>query len=412
LTAIFGRLLIDGRGGDPIDDPVVVIDGARITAVGRRSELAIPAAARTVDATGLTLLPGLIDTHVHLLSPGGSLQLDESLATPRSLAILRAVPVLRATIDAGFTTVRDGGGTPAGVRRAVDEGVVVGPRMQVAITALSPTGGHTDAFVPSGAQLAVPSTESPAAVVDGVEPMRRRVRELVRAGADWIKLCTSGGVISPTDSPTHPSFAIDEIEAAVGEARALGKRVMAHAHAAAGIGNALEGGASSIEHGVWLDSDMVELLVRKRAFLVPTLSASASVMRLVEHGRAPAWVGDKAPGLVAQHRAAAAEAIGAGVRIAFGTDAGVGPHGSNGEEFVHLVGAGMSPMGAIEAATSVAAELLGRAEDLGSLEPGKLADLVAVEGNPLDDISVLARPSNIRLVLKAGATVKDDVVPG
>jgi imidazolonepropionase-like amidohydrolase len=210
-TAIFASRLIDGTGAEPVTDSVVVLEGERVVAAGRRAQVKVQSSAEAVDAEGLTLLPGLIDTHVHLLSPGTGVDYPDLLSTPPSLRLLRAVAAMRATLEAGFTTVRDAGGSPAGLRKAVEQGVVPGPRVQVAVSGLSQTGGHGDQHMACGINMRVVLPDVPIGIVDGVEPMRQRVREVMRAGADWIKIHASGGVMSPSDSPGDVGFTVEEI---------------------------------------------------------------------------------------------------------------------------------------------------------------------------------------------------------
>src|SRR5215472_7453113 len=262
VTAIFGDAVLDPERAEVTRGAVVIVDGGRVTARGRRDQVHVPADASKVDAEGLTLLPGMIDCHVHLCFAGDGIVLGEMLASPPSRTLLNAVASCRRTIEAGFTTVRDAGGTPAAVRMAVDRGYFPGPRLVLAIQILSQTGGHADQRFPCGVDLVWnPAPDLPGSVVDGVEPMRQRVREIIRAGADWIKLCTSGGVLSPGDAPHHATFTLEEIRAAVHEAATQGRRVMAHAQANAGIKNALRGGVKTIEHGVWLDGDAIEMML-------------------------------------------------------------------------------------------------------------------------------------------------------
>ena len=250
IRAIFGDALLNPVTGEVTREAVVVIEDGRVTRAGRRDGVPTPRDAVTIDAEGLTLLPGLIDCHVHLTSLGEGIDFARELTTPPTLELMRAVRAARKTLDAGFTSVRDASGSPAGVRMAIDAGYFPGPRMFVTISPLSQTGGHTDAHFMCGADLDIPLPDRPHAVVDGVENMRLRVRELIRAGADWIKLCTSGGVLSPGDQPHHAALTLDEIKAAVEEAGTQGRKVMAHAQANAGIKNALKAGVSTIEHGI------------------------------------------------------------------------------------------------------------------------------------------------------------------
>ncbi len=407
-TAVFADALYDPASADVTRPAAVLIDHGRVVAAGRRDRVHVPPEAVRVDADGLTLLPGLIDCHVHLCVSGRGIVLAEQLATPPSLTLLGAVTACRDTLLAGFTTVRDAGGTPAAVRMAVERGHFPGPRMLLAIQILSQTGGHADQHFPCGATVPWnPAPDLPPSVVDGVEPMRQRVREVVRAGADWVKLCTSGGVLSPGDSPHHATFTPGEIEAAVHEAATQGRRVMAHAQAAAGIKNALRGGVSTIEHGIWIDDEACELLRDESRALVPTLVAPQWVVRHAEDGRMPAYAVEKGRAVIDDHRASVRLAMEAGVRIAFGTDMGVGPHGGNGEELLLMRDLGMSPADCIRSATTVAADVLGIAGLAGTLAAGAWGDLVGVPGDPREDLSLLARAENVRLVVKDGEVVKE-----
>jgi imidazolonepropionase-like amidohydrolase len=292
------------------------------------------------------------------------------------------------------------------VRQAVQLGYFPGPRMKLAISILSETGGHADNMFPCGAVVEIANApDVPPSVVDGVEPMRHRVREVIRAGADWIKLCTSGGVLSPGDAPHHPAFTVEEIRAAVEEAAAHGRQVMAHAQSNAGIKNALRAGVRTIEHGIWLDDDAIEMMLDGKHTLVPTLVAPEWVVRHANEGRMPSWAADKGRAVVDDHKTSVRKAIEAGVRIAFGTDTGVGPHGTMGEEFLLMHRLGMEPIDCLRSATSVAAEVIGLG-GAGSLAPGSFGDVIGVPGNPLDDLNYVAKPENVKLVVKGGALVK------
>jgi len=405
IRAVHAGGLLDPAKGETTPDAVVVIQDGRVTHAGRRSATQVPRDAQAIDAEGLTLLPGLIDCHVHLTNLGEGLDFARELTTPPTLELMRAVRAARRTLDAGFTTVRDAAGTPAGVRMAIDAGYFPGPRMFVTVSALSQTGGHTDLHFMCGADLDIPLPDRPHSVVDGVEAMRLRVREVIRAGADWIKLCTSGGVLSPGDQPHHPALTLDEIRAAVEEAAVQGRKVMAHAQANAGIKNALMGGVATIEHGIWLDGDAIEMMLDGHNALIPTLVAPQWVVRHAEAGKMPAYAADKARAVIVDHATSIRQAVEAGVTIAFGTDTGVGPHGSNGEEFLLMNELGMEPLACIRAATSVAAATIGM-QGVGSLTPGSWGDLIAVAGDPVADLSLLARPENIRLVVKGGEVMK------
>ncbi|HEX6487681.1 MAG TPA: amidohydrolase family protein [Candidatus Dormibacteraeota bacterium] len=411
-TAVHGGAYIDPARGDVVRGGVtVLIEDGRIVARGPRDQVHVPAGAIQVDAGDLTLLPGLIDCHVHLCVAGDGVNIPEKVMTPPTQLFLQCVPACKATLEAGFTAVRDAGGTPNGVRRAVERGYFPGPRMRMAIQILSQTGGHADDHFPCGAQLPlVAQFDVPPSVVDGVEPMRKRVRELIQLGADWIKLCTSGGVLSPGDAPHHATFTVDEIRTAVEEAATQGRQVMAHAQANAGIKNALRSGVKTIEHGIWLDGDAIELMLDGDRRLVPTLIAPLWVIRHAEAGKMPAYAAEKSRQVIEDHKESIRQAIEAGVKIAFGTDTGVGPHGSNNEEFRLLRQLGMSPLECIRSATTVAAETIGLAGQAGTLAEGAFGDLIGVDGDPLDDVGAIANAANVKLVVKGGEVFKNSTL--
>lgn len=405
IRAVNADALLDPVSGETRRDAVVVIENGRVTKVGPRSSVQVPRDSEGIDASGLTLLPGLIDCHVHLIHLGEGLDFARELTTPPTLELMRAVRAARLTLDAGFTSVRDAAGSPAGIRMAIDAGYFPGPRMLVTVCALSQTGGHTDLHFMCGADLDIPLPDRPHMVVDGVEAMRLRVREVIRAGADWIKLCTSGGVLSPGDQPHHSALTLEEIKAAVDEAAVQGRKVMAHAQANAGIKNALKAGVATIEHGIWLDGDAIEMMLDGGNALIPTLVAPHWVIRHAEAGKMPKYAIDKARAVIEDHKASIRLAIESGVKIAFGTDTGVGPHGSNGEEFLLMRELGMQPIDCIRAATTVAAETIGM-EGVGKIEPGAWGDLIGVPGDPMADLTLLSKPENIHLVVKGGGVIK------
>lgn len=409
-VAIVGARIVDGTGADPIEDGALLIEGERIVAVGKRDHARIPRGAVVVEADGATVLPGLIDCHVHLCGQWGY-DLLRGLLTPPSLSLLYAVPNCRVTLEGGVTTVRDAGGTPAGVKMAVERGLFPGPRMLVAVAILSQTGGHGDSVMPSGVDLHGPvgahTSDIPNGVVDGEDEVRQRTRELLRAGADWIKLCTSGGVLSSADSPRSAQFTVEEIGVAVYEAAAQDKRTMAHAQSLQGIKNALKAGIASIEHGIWLDDEAIQMMLDRDVYLVPTLKAPEDVVLEAEAhpGMMPDYAVQKARAVMADHRASFRRAVEAGVKVAMGTDSGVGPHGGNAREVVLMAQHGMTPMQAIVATTSAAATLLHLDSQLGSVAPGKLADILIVDGDPLSDIAHIADPGRRALVMKGGVPV-------
>lgn len=412
--AITGARLIDGTGADPIENATVLIEGERITAAGAAGSVTLPRDARVVEANGMALLPGLIDCHVHLAGQWGY-DLLRSLMTPPSLSLLYSVPNARATLEAGITTARDAGGTPAAVKLGIERGLFPGPRLLVAVSFLSQTGGHGDGYMPCCIDLRENRPlDVPSGVVDGADQMRQRVREILRAGADWIKLCTSGGVLSPADSPDSAQFTVEEIAVAVYEAAAQDKRCMAHAQSNRGIKNALEAGIASIEHGIYLDDEAIEMMLARGVYLVPTLVAPQDVLELAaaKPGLLPAYAVEKSRAVMATHRESFRRAVQAGVKVAMGTDSGVGPHGGNARELALMVEhGGMTPMQAIVASTRSAAELLRRQESIGTIAPGMFADLLLVDGDPLADVSLLADRSRLALVMKGGGEVVGRIAP-
>lgn len=405
-TAVVCGSLIDGSGREPVRGATVVVDEGAITAV--HADGAIPAGADVIDASRLTVMPGMIDCHVHLTSNPPK-TMEQRLSTPFSLAVAEALKNARIMVEAGFTTLRDAAGTPRGVRAAIEQGLFPGPRLRLAISALSQTGGHGDGTLPSGVTTRLPNTELPPGVRDGPEDFRKAAREMLRAGADQIKVMTSGGVLSPNDEPGATGMTREEIAAVVYEAHAAGKTVMSHAQANQGIKNAVLEGVESIEHGIYLDEEVIEEMKRRGTFLVPTLVAPVWVLRLAEQhpGSMPSWGVRKSREVIEHHRASFRLAVEKGVRIAMGTDMGVGPHGPNAEELQLMVEGGMTPLQAIVAVTKTAAECARVDRLVGTIEAGKRADIIAVDGDPLGDIAILKEHERIALVLKDGAIVKD-----
>ena len=308
--------------------------------------------------------------------------------------LVEAGVALERTLAAGITSVRDAGGADLGMKTAVERGLVNGPRMQISLTMISQTGGHGDGWLPSGqhARLIVTYPGMPSNLVDGADEMRRKVRELVRDGADVIKVATSGGVLSPRDEPRHAHFTPDELAALVEEAAGAGIFVMAHAQATQGIKNAVDAGIRSIEHGIYLDDEVIEMMVERGTFLVPTLIAPTGVLQAADAGaQIPEASIRKAREVLEIHKESFSRAVQAGVKIAMGTDSGVTPHGENLEELELMRQGGMSPIDVLVASTRNAAELLGVADDRGTIEPGRRADLVVLDGDPLDFHDLAAR---------------------
>jgi imidazolonepropionase-like amidohydrolase len=397
-TLFRGGRVFDGTGA-PLGEADVVVEAGRIVEVGPGLD-----GDRTVDASGCAVLPGMFDCHVHVMI--SHVGLFEILQQPFSYHFYAAARNLARTLDRGITTVRDAGGADLGVKQAVEDGLISGPRMRIAIAVLGQTGGHTDGWMPSGQRvnLFIPHPGLPDGIVDGPEEMRRKVREVRRAGADVIKICASGGVLSPRDDPRHAHFDLDELRICVAEARAGGLEVMAHAQSAEGIKNAVRAGIRSIEHGVYLDDEAISMMLDAGTWLVPTLVAPQGVLDAADAGMSlPEAALRKARDTVEAHRDSFRRAVAAGVRVAMGTDSAVTPHGENLRELALMADGGMKPEDVLVATTSSAAELLGLDGELGTIEPGKRADLVLVDGDPFDFRRL---PDAIRAVWKDGVRVR------
>ncbi|WP_147794059.1 amidohydrolase family protein [Cellulomonas sp. Y8] len=399
--------LIDGTGADPRPGTDVLVSGGLIAAVGPTGTVvpgaatADPARLAVLDGAGRTLLPGFLDCHVHVsTSPGGD-TLGTVLA-PESLLTLRSVPHLSATLDAGVTTARDLAGADSGFRDALEQGLVRGPRLQVAIRILSITGGHGDWRTIEG--VALDTGPGAGAVADSPAEFVRAVREVLRQGADWVKVAATGGMGSPRSHPESGGLSEPELRAVVEEAdRHGGVGVAAHAQGAAGIAAAVRAGVRSVEHGYLVDDATIDLMGERGTWLVPTLS---TLTRPVADGVAP-WVAAKRRAVEDTARERLHVAISAGVPVALGTDAGIAPHGTNLTELALLVEHGLSPAAAIVAGTSGAARMLGIADQVGTVAPGLRADLVLTDVDPLTSIDALADPRRVRVVVQDGRVVKD-----
>ena len=402
------RLLVHGGSVfDPVSGTAapadVVIDGEQIVEVGPGLD-----GDTALDATGHLVVPGFIDCHVHVtLDDVDVLRLIQS---PFSLRFFQAVRNLRLTLHAGVTTVRDAAGADLGVKQAVATGLIDGPDMQIAIGMLSQTGGHADEWMPSGEcvhALWPPHPGCPSTIVDGVDEMRRKVRELIRAGADVIKVATTGGVVSPCSDPRRAHLASEELAVMMVEARAARVHVMAHAQGTDGVKNAVRCGVRSVEHGVYLDEEAVAMMVDNGTWLVPTLSAPRALLRLAQTGAGiTATTRTKVADVVEAHDESLRLAHAAGVRIAMGTDAGIAPHGHNLAELELMHDQGLSPGDALRAATTSAAELLGAGDQIGELAPGKRADLVLLDGT---DINVRGLSERVRAVIHRGTIHVDKI---
>ena len=368
----------------------------------------VSSGAQRIDLSDATCLPGLIDMHVHLTSQSSPRSYLDNFTLNTADYAFRSVNYAKKTVEAGFTTVRnlgDDGTVTRSLRTAVNQGIVVGPRIFTAGKSLATTGGHADPT--NGARhdlLGDPNAKH--GVVNGPIEGRKAVRQRYKEGADLIKITATGGVLSNAKNGQNPQFMDDELEAIIETANDYGFKVAAHAHGADGMKRAIRAGVASIEHGTLMDDETRKLMKQKGTYLVPTILAGEFVAEKAEiDGYFPELVRPKARSIGPQLKANFAKAVEAGVKIAFGTDSGVSAHGDNAREFKLMVDNGMSEMEAIRSATVYAADLLGETETLGSLETGKAADIVAVKGNPLDDISLL---EDMYFVMKAGEVIKSN----
>lgn len=401
MRALLGATLIDGTGTAPLPDAAVLVDGERIAAAGPRDAVTVPPEAEAIDLAGCTILPGLIDCHDHLAFGAYTLMDVWGLDAPASARHLRTAAVLRTTLENGYTTVRDAAWLDAGFKQAIAAGHIVGPRLVLAVNIITPTGGIGDPMSPAGHERAHPNDPMvPSGVADGVDAVRAAVRRMVRAGADVIKCATTGGASSREGhGPRDRVFTRAEMDALVDEAHALGRPVMCHAIGGPGLRLAVEAGVDSIDHGAYLDDDpaLIDRMAVQGTFYVPTLT-----IYTLHRERGASHVQARARDMQAHERASIRLALAAGVKIVAGTDAGGYEHNINARELAYLVEAGLSPMQAIQAATGRAAECLRLAEEIGTVENGKRADLVAFRGDPLADITILEKRKPA-LVLQDGA---------
>ncbi len=384
--AVKAGSLIDGTGGPPLHDAVMLVDGDTIVTVGPSDRVAIPEGAEVIDASDRTVMPGLIDSHVHVMVNTSSL--EERLFTPKAVSYYQAAENLKRMLRAGFTSARDAGEADAGIRQALEMGLITGPRLVVSGT-IGQTGGLMEKHFPSGATIL---DDKSWRICDGVEEVRKTVRKVLREGVDFVKIFVTGGVGAPQGTPFTPEWSPAELEVIVEEANRVGVGVMAHAESAAGIKNALRAGVTSIEHGYVLDEEAIELFLETDTFLVPTLHISTRD----PSGLSP-WARRKKEKLLAAQQGWFRRAHDAGVKIALGSDAfHRDMHGTNAVELeLMMEHGGLSAMEAIVAGTKNAAECCRIDDKVGTLEEGKLADFLIVDGNPLDDITLLQNPERI-----------------
>ncbi len=396
-TVLTGGTVFDGTAA-PLAPADVVLEDGRIVDVGPGLD-----GDEGVDVTGKALLPGLFDCHIHVAFRHEDFDITRVVHEPFTYRFFKVAETLRWIIALGITTVRDAAGADAGIKQAVDDGHLVGPRMHISVNMLSITGGHSDEWLPSGANIfGPPFPGMPDGVCDGVEGVARKTREMLRAGADVIKIASSGGYLSPGDDPKAPHFSEAEVRSIVETAADLGRPVMSHAHGAEGIKRAVRAGVRSIDHGTFLDDEGIELMLEHGTWLVPTLTAGDTTDEMANDPKIPEPVREKLRTLGRPELDAFQRAAEAGVRVAMGTDCPVAPHGTNLRELVLMAEHGYTPQQALVAATSSAAELMGLDDQLGTLEPGKRADVVVLEGDPFDFEKL---PERVRAVYKDGVRV-------
>ena len=397
--------LLDVHTGKMLSDQVVQFEDGRVTKVGPATSLPPPAGVSAIDLTSATCLPGLIDVHTHVTSdPTDAGYSGLGVSIPRSA--VKGVKNARLDLRAGFTTVRNVGAdgySDVAVRDGINAGEIEGPRMLVSGPPLGITGGHCDDNL-----LPYEFHHKADGVADGPWAAREKVREVVKYGADLIKICASGGVLSKGDQPGAPQYTLEEIQAIVEEAHKLGRRVAAHAHGTQSIKDAIRAGVDSIEHSSLIDDEGIALAKQHGTVLVFDIYNDDYILQEgLKAGMLPESI-EKEKKLGRLQRENFRRAHAAGARLAFGTDAGVYPHGDNARQFAKMVEWGMTPLEAIQAATLTAADIMGLSADVGSLEPGHFADVVAVQGNPLDDVRVL---ESVKFVMRGGAVVRDDLAP-
>lgn len=398
VTVIHAGKLFDSHSGRMLESQDIIIRGEKIERVG--SNLQVPAGAKELDLRRATVLPGFIDVHTHLTSNAGEAGYNSlGISTPRHALI--GAKNARITLLAGFTTVRNVGAegyADTALRDAIDEGDVIGPRMQVSGPIISITGGHGDMNL-----LPFEFHFNAEGVADGVPGVMAKVRENIKYGADMIKFTASGGTFSKGDSPLFEQYSPEEMQALISEAHRLGRKVATHAHSANSIKDAVRAGVDSIEHGIFIDEESIQLMKQHGTYLSATTFPLFWYEKNEDSLHLPKWVLDKVAIIIPAAKVNVARAYREGVKVALGTDAGVYPHGLNAGEFWSMVQMGLTPVQSLQAGTVNAADLMGWSDKIGTIETGKFADLVAVNGDPLSDITVL---QHVDFVMKGGVVYK------
>ncbi len=400
-VAVHAGHVLDVKSGKTLNDQMIVIEGGKIVSSGPAADAKISADTTRIELPNATVLPGLIDAHTHLTFDPKFGYERLSISVPRET--LTGAKNARVTLMAGFTTVRNVGASEfsdVALRDAINAGDVPGPRMLVSGPALGITGGHCD-----NNMLPFEYHATEDGVADGVAAVQHKVRENIKYGSDVIKVCATGGVLSLGDNPQASQYTLEEMKAIVADAHRLGRKVAAHAHGAEGIRWAAEAGVDSIEHGSYIDDAAINTMKEHGTYLVPTLYLGDWMIDNAGLTHLPPPLLAKAKEVIPAARKNIAHAFASGVKVAFGTDAAVYPHGMNAHEFAVMVRLGLTPLQAIQAATVNAADLLGWSGKVGTLEPGAWADIVAVDGDPVKDVTTL---ENVRFVMKGGEVVKNE----
>jgi imidazolonepropionase-like amidohydrolase len=408
IKVIKGGTLIDATGAEPVENAVVVIEGSKITAVGRAEEIEIPEKAKVIDATGKTVMPGLIDSHMHFGGMKTDKFMEEMMIRPPELGLIKSVFDAKDLLEAGFTTVKDcGGSNGIRLRQAIAEGTIRGPRIVAAGPILSQTFGHGDMHMIPVEWVKERRAFSMGGIIcDGVEECRRAARQALREGADFIKVCTSGGVLSMSDRPEYTQFTIEEIRAIVEEAHHVGKFVTAHCQGTEAMKNSIKGGIKTIDHAFYPDDEVIEMARRKDIIFVPTLSIMKQIVENGVEAGYPPWGVMKAKEAWEAVIKNIAKLYAAGFTMAVATDFTGSPllkHGTNAMELELLIKyCGFKSMDALIAATRNGAKACGLEDKIGTIEAGKLADIIIVDGKPLEDIRILQDPQRIKMVIKEG----------
>jgi imidazolonepropionase-like amidohydrolase len=402
LLIVHAGKFLDVRSGKTLNDQAIVIDGGKIVSVGPFAQASRSTGDRLIDLGDATVLPGLTDAHTHMTGDPQDVGYEGlGISIPRSTLI--GARNARLTLEAGFTTVRNVGAdgySDVALREAINAGDVPGPHMLVSGPPLGITGGHCDENL-----LPFEYHDTGGGVADGVEGVQHKVRETIKYGADLIKICATGGVLSHGDNPQASQYTLEEMKAIVADAHRLGRKVAAHAHGAQGILWASEAGVDSIEHGSYIDDAAIAEMKENGTYLVPTLYLADWFLDNAERLHVPPEMVAKGREVMPAARKNVAHAFASGVKVAFGTDAAVYPHGLNAREFAVMVKLGLSPLQSIQSATINAADLLGWSDKIGAVEPGKWADMIAVDGDPLQDVTTLER---VKFVMKGGEVVKNE----